>query len=122
MKREPQDVPEAELAVLRVLWEAGEATRRQLLDRLYPGGGPAHYTTVQKLLERLQERGLVTQGGSPQLRTFTPAVSKDEFIGLQLRDVAERLCEGSLSPLLMNLVKAQPLSEAELEELKAFVR
>jgi predicted transcriptional regulator len=40
---------------------------------------------------------------------------------MQLRDVADRMCDGSLSPLLMNLVKAQPLSEAELEELRRFV-
>ncbi len=121
MTRQP-DVPEAELAVLRVLWEDGESTRRHLTDRLYPGGGPAHYTTVQKLLERLQERELVVQGGTPQLRTFTAAVGRDELIGLQLRGMADRLCEGSLSPLLMNLVKAQPLSEADLEELRRFVR
>src|SRR5262245_4449090 len=116
------DVPEAELAVLRVLWDAGESTRRQITDRLYPGGGPAHYTTVQKLLERLQERELVVQGGTPQLRTFTAAVGRDEMVGMQLRGVADRLCEGSLSPLLMNLVKAQPLSDSELDELRAFVR
>jgi predicted transcriptional regulator len=121
MTRQPQDVPDTELAVLRVLWEEGESTRRQITDRLYPGGGPAHYTTVQKLLERLQERGLVTQGGTPQLRTFTAAVERDVLIGMQLRDVADRMCDGSLSPLLMNLVKAQPLSEAELEELRRFV-
>jgi len=116
------DVPEAELAVLRVLWDAGEATRRQITDRLYPGGGPAHYTTVQKLLERLQERELVVQGGTPRLRTFTAAVGRDELVGMQLRGVADRLCEGSLSPLLMNLVSSRPLSEAELDELRAFVR
>jgi predicted transcriptional regulator len=116
------DAPEAELAVLRVLWEVGEATRRQIADRLYPGGGPAKYTTVQKLLERLQDRALVTQGGTPQLRTFTAVVGKDEFIGMQLRGVADRLCEGSLSPLLMNLVRTQPLSDAELDELRRFLR
>lgn len=121
MTRQPQDVPDTELAVLRVLWEEGESTRRQITDRLYPGGGPAHYTTVQKLLERLQERGLVRQGGTPQLRTFTAEVGRDELIGMKLRDLAGRMCDGSLSPLLMNLVKATPLSEAELEELRRFV-
>jgi predicted transcriptional regulator len=121
MARGP-DVPEAELAVLSVLWEDGESTRREIADRLYPGGGAAQYATVQKLLERLRGRGLVTQGGTPQRRTFTAAVGRDELIGLQLRGMADRLCDGSLSPLLMSLVKAQPLSEAELEELRQLVR
>jgi BlaI family penicillinase repressor len=122
MTRSAQDVPEAELAVLRALWELGTATRRQITDRLYPDGGPAHYTTVQKLLERLQDRELVTRGGTAQLRTFTAAVGKDDFIRLRLRDVADKLCEGSLTPLLMNLVQARPLSEAELDELRRIVR
>ena len=49
-------------------------------------------------------------------------VARDELVGMQLRSVADRLCEGSLSPLLMNLVKASPLSDAELDELRRFVR
>lgn len=122
MTRSPQDVPEAELAVLQALWELGEATRRQLTDRLYPEGGPAHYTTVQKLLDRLEARELVVRGGTAQLRTFAPAVTRDEFIRLRLRDVADKLCEGSLTPLLMNLVQARPLNADELAELRRFVR
>ncbi|MGL4550874.1 MAG: BlaI/MecI/CopY family transcriptional regulator [Gemmataceae bacterium] len=122
MTRSAQDVPEAELAALRALWALGTATRRQITDLLYPGGGPAHYTTVQKLLERLEERGLVARGGTPQLRTFTAAVGKDDFIRLRLLDVADKLCEGSLTPLLMNLVQSRPLSDAELAELRRVVR
>ena len=53
------DVTDAELAVLRHLWDHGTATRRQITDALYPDGGPAHYTTVQKLLERLEAKGYV---------------------------------------------------------------
>ena len=55
MARTPQDVTDAELAVLQVLWEQGPATIRHITDVLYPRGGRAHYATVQKLLERLEE-------------------------------------------------------------------
>lgn len=122
MTRTPHDVPEAELAVLQALWDFGPATRRQLADHLYPDGGPAHYTTVQKLLDRLETRELVVRGGTSQRRTFSAALTKDEFIRLRLRDVADKLCEGSLTPLLMNLVQARPLSKEELEELRRFLR
>ena len=53
------DVPDAELAVLKVLWERDSATIRELTDVLYPEGDTAHYATVQKLLVRLQGRGCV---------------------------------------------------------------
>src|SRR5436305_578523 len=63
MTRTPRDVPEAELAVLELLWRDGPATRRQVADVLYPGGGPSQYATVQKLLERLQQKGSVGRRG-----------------------------------------------------------
>lgn len=117
-----KDVSDAELAALRVLWERGTATRRQIADVLYPGGGPSHYTTVQKLLERLEEKGYVTSARDGAQRTFTAAVARDQLIRRRLREVVDQLCDGSLTPLLMNLAKAGPLSAGEIEELKILVR
>jgi predicted transcriptional regulator len=54
--RTPQDVTDAELAILQLLWERGPLTRRQISDVLYPESGAAAYTTVQKLLERLASK------------------------------------------------------------------
>jgi predicted transcriptional regulator len=118
MARTPQDVTDAELAVLQVLWDRGPCTRRQLADVLYPEGGPAHYTTVQKLLERLAAKGHVAQEPGEAVRVFRAAVSRDDLISRRLLDVAEKLCEGSLTPLLTNLVRAKPLSARQLRELR----
>src|SRR5437588_384958 len=109
MARTPQDVSDAQLGVLGVLWERGPSTRREIADALYPGGGPAHYTTVQKLLERLEEKGLVAGGRGAGVRTFQALVGREELIRRRLRDVADKLAGGSLTPLLMNLVRAQPV-------------
>jgi predicted transcriptional regulator len=122
MARPPQDVTDAELAVLEVLWDRGPATRRQITDALYPGGGPSSYTTVQKLLERLAEKGHVRRGGEPGVLTFTATVDRDGLISRRLQDVAQKLCGGSLTPLLMNLVRARPLTTQELGELQEFIR
>jgi predicted transcriptional regulator len=122
MARTPKDVTDAELAVLQVLWERGAATRRQLTDALYPGGGPAHYTTVQKLLERLAAKGLVGRQRGPGVATFRAAVDREALINRKLRDVAEKLCGGSLTPLLLNLVRSGPLTPGELQELRDLVQ
>jgi predicted transcriptional regulator len=119
MARTPQDVTGAELAILEVLWDKGPANRRQITDVLYPQGGPAHYTTVQKLLERLDAKGYVARGPSQGMITFTARLSREELIGRRLLDVAEKLCGGSLTPLLLNLVRARPLTPQELDELRA---
>ncbi len=122
MPRPTQDVTDAELAVLQVLWDEGPASRRRLSERLYPGGGAARYTTVQKLLERLAAKGYVENVVSPQEAiTFRALVSRDELIGRRLRAMADQLCDGSLTPLFVNLVRAKPLTAGELDELRRFV-
>ena len=121
MARTPQDVTDAELAVLQVLWEQGQANRRALAEAIYPGGGVSSYTTIQKLLERLEAKGCVERRASAEGVLFSARVDREQLIGRRLRDVAEKLCGGALTPLLMNLVKAQPLKAREVEELKAFV-
>jgi predicted transcriptional regulator len=122
MTRAPHDVPEAELAVLEVLWDQGPATRRQITERLYPGGSASAYTTVQKLLERLEKRDLVARDEAAEPLLFSAQISRDDWISRRLADMADRLCGGSLAPLLLNLVKTRPLSSAELEQLRTLVR
>jgi predicted transcriptional regulator len=53
--------------------------------------------------------------------SFTVTVDRDELISLKLLDMAEKLCGGSMTPLLMNLVRAQPLTNRQLDELRALV-
>jgi predicted transcriptional regulator len=122
MARTPQDVTDTELAILQVLWDQGPSTRRQITDVLYPRGGPAQYATVQKLLERLEAKGFVAAKNRGQgVLTFTVSVDRDELISRKLQEMAEKLCGGSMTPLLMNLVRAQPLTDQQLVELRSFV-
>lgn len=122
MTRTPTDVPEAELAVLELLWRDGPASRRQIADVLYPGGGASQYATVQKLLERLERKRYVRREGDATGWRFLAVITRDELISRRLEDVVERLCGGSLTPLLLNLVKTRPLTAQQLDELRQFVR
>jgi predicted transcriptional regulator len=121
MARSRQDVTDAELAVLQVLWDQGPANRRQLTDILYPGGSPAHYTTVQKLLERLGSKGYVVQDRSEGLLTFTALLGREELISRQLQAMANKLCEGSLTPLLTSLIRAKRLTARQLQQLRELI-
>jgi predicted transcriptional regulator len=121
MARTPQDITNSELAVLQLLWDGGSATIRHLADALYPGGGTAQYATVQKLLERLEVKGYVRRDRGAAAHNFTAAVGRDALIGRRLQDVAEKLCGGSLTPLLTHLVRTRRLSERERRELRALI-
>jgi predicted transcriptional regulator len=121
MPRTPQDVTDAELALLRRLWEAGPATIRQLTDEMYPTSGPAQYATVQKLLDRLEDKGYVGRDRRSSVHVFSAKVGRDDLIGRRLRAIAEKLCDGSLTPLLSHLVRAEPLSDDERRSLKEMI-
>ena len=118
--RPTPNVTDAELRVLEALWDLGPSTIRRLTDHLYPGGGQSSYATVQKLLERLEETAPpgVARDRSAMTHVFVAAVSRDEFIGGQLRAVAERLCGGSVAPLLTHLLKTESLSDDDRKELR----
>lgn len=115
------DIPDAELAVLKVLWDRERATIRELTDELYPGGGTSHYATVQKLLERLQERGAVARRRDGRVNVYTSTRSREDVIRNRLRDAADQLCEGSMTPLLTQLVNTRALSAEEIADLRRLV-
>jgi BlaI family penicillinase repressor len=121
MSQRNPDVTEAELALLQSLWEAGPATIRQLVERVYKQGGTSVYATVQKLLDRLEAKGCVRRDRGGPVHVFRAAIDRDELIGRRLRAVADSLCGGSLSPLLTHLVEGKGLSPRERRELRALI-
>ena len=121
MPRSRPDVTNAELAVLGDLWEHGESTIRALTDRLYPDGGTVHYATVQKLLERLQAKSWVRRRKPARVNVYAATVGRETLIAQRLAETAEKLCGGSLTPLLTHLVSSSKLDAQELERLRSMV-
>jgi predicted transcriptional regulator len=122
MARTPRDVTDAELALLQVLWEQGPATIRQLTETLNGGAcSTAKYGTTQKLLDRLEEKRYVRRDRSGPVHVFAAALGREDLIGRRLRDVAEKLCGGSLTPLLTHLVRTRRLSPSERRELRELI-
>src|SRR5713226_8023591 len=121
MARASQDVTDAELAVLQMLWDQGPATIRQLTETIYPDGGPAYYATVQKLLERLEGKDGIRRERSAGAHVFSAILGPQELIGRRLRAMAEKLCGGSLTPLLTHLVRAERLTAKQRQELRALI-
>ena len=121
MARTAQDITDAELAVLQVLWDQGPLPIRRITDVLYPEGRTAQYATVQKLLERLEAKGCIDRDRSTGVHVFAPALGRDELVGRRLQAMAEKLCGGSWTPLLTNLVQMQRLSTNERQQLRDLI-
>ena len=121
MGRPAQDITSSELAVLRILWDRGTATIRQLTDTLYPGGGAAQYATVQKLLERMEAKAYVKRDRTLFVHQFKPLLDRDQLIGRRLRSLVETLCDGSLTPLLTHLARAGDLTAEDRQALRIII-
>ncbi|MGH7129061.1 MAG: BlaI/MecI/CopY family transcriptional regulator [Planctomycetaceae bacterium] len=121
MPRKPQDVTDAELAILQVLWDRTSATVRELTEQLYPGASASEVATVQKLLGRLEAKRCVRRNRKVWPHVFEPMVERQELIGRRLQTTADELCDGELSPLLTHLVRSRRLSDEERETLRTLL-
>jgi predicted transcriptional regulator len=121
MAKPTPHVTEAEFAVLTALWDEGDRTARELTERLYPACNAADVATVQKLVQRLEAKGLVLRDRSQRVHRFSAALPQKQFAGQQLSQLAEKLSGGSLTPLLVHLVENNRLSRRELDELRTLL-
>lgn len=110
MPRKPQDVTQAELAVLQVLWDGGTVTIREITECLYPQGGDSEYATVKKLLARLEAKECVQRDRTSMVHVFSASIERQELVGRRLLELTESLCDGSLTPLLTHLAQEEHLT------------
>jgi predicted transcriptional regulator len=108
-------VSETELDVLKVLWEFGPGTVRELGQRLRDQDHHWAYTTVLTLLQRLATKGYVTSDKTDLAHVFHAAVTREGMLRQRLKDLANQLCEGTATPLVQALVEGQPLSAGEIQ-------
>jgi predicted transcriptional regulator len=121
MAKSAPHVTDAEFAVLAALWDDADRSARELTERLYPTCTPAEVATVQKLVQRLERKGLVRRDRSERVHRFSAVLPRTQFAGQQLSQLAEKLSGGSLTPLLVHLVENKQLSRRELDELRALL-
>ena len=110
-------LPNAELAVMELLWGKGRITARQIRERLYSDASKPQHGTVQRLLQRLASKGFVVRNRDLGISVFSPAISRDAYASAQLESLANRLTQGSLVPMITRLVADNKLSHAEIEKL-----
>jgi BlaI family transcriptional regulator, penicillinase repressor len=111
-------ITDAEFAVLEALWDAGPTTIRDLTPRLYPSAAVSNYATVQKLLERLEAKACVARDRTGHAHLFRAVRERGDLIGSHLQQLADKLCDGSMTPVLMHLVQATRLSKSQREVLR----
>jgi predicted transcriptional regulator len=112
---------EAELAILRVLWERGSSTVREVHEALYEGT-EIGYTTALKLLQNMLAKGLVTRDEQTRQHIYRAAVPKQRTLNALVRIWIDKTFAGSSAALAMQALDAKAASREELGRLKELIR
>jgi predicted transcriptional regulator len=112
---------EAELELLRILWEKQPATVRDIYDSLNLAR-PSGYTTVLKFLQIMTAKGLVVRDEANRAHVYRSAISQDAMQSKILKDLSVRLFSGSAAQLALHALAMEPASDSELEEIRALLK
>lgn len=108
---------DAELKLLRELWEHGEQSVSDLHERVQ-GYWPVGYTTVLKLLQRMTEKRLVTRRPAGRAHLYTPTVERKGIERRVARSFVKRTFDGSIERLLQSALPTGRAREEEIEEIR----
>ena len=111
----------AELAVMELLWEEPRLTARSIRERLYPDASRAQHGTVQKLLQRLEDKGFVSRDRSEVVHFFAPVVQREEYAGEQFELLVDKLAGGSVASLLTHMIENKKMSSDEITRLRGLL-
>ena len=112
---------DAELAILRILWERGASTVRQVHDAL-ARERPAAYTTALKMLQIMREKGLVRRDDRDRTHIFHPRLTEEQTQRQLVRDLLDRAFGGSASKLVVQALSARRATEEELGEIRKLIQ
>lgn len=112
---------EVELELLRILWDKGSASVRELHE-VVSAQRPLGYTSVLKTLQIMTEKGLVERTEAGKAHIYRAAATQEETQNQLLRDLSERLFAGSAAQLAMHALSMEPASAEELDEIRRIIR
>ncbi|NNE66039.1 MAG: BlaI/MecI/CopY family transcriptional regulator [Pyrinomonadaceae bacterium] len=111
----------SELAIMDLLWKNDQLTAREIREKLYSKATKAQHGTVQKLLQRLEDKGFITRDRSEFVHRFAARISRKQYAGSQLEDLASKLTAGSLAPLITHLVETKKISNEDIEQIRSIL-
>ena len=121
MAERQYELGSAELGVLKALWDEGPATVREVLAHLHCCGRRVAYTTVQTLLNRLEQKRYVSSNKSGLAYVYRARVSRDRVTRSRLKTLLAQLYDGAAGPLVLQLVRTERLKPEEIEELHKLI-
>jgi len=106
-----------ELSILRVLWDAGPRSVREI-HAVLNESKPTGYTTVLKMLQIMTEKGLVERDETVRPQIYRPQYSQERTQRQLLRDFIQRAYGGSVKSLVMHALATKKSSPQDLDAIE----
>ena len=111
---------DTELAILRVLWQRGASTVRQVHETMSVDR-PTAYTTALKMLQIMTEKGLVRRDETDRTHVYQARLTEEQTQRQLVRDLLDRAFGGSATKLVMQALAAKRSSSEELSEIRKLI-
>lgn len=111
---------DSELAILRILWERGPSTVRQVHEAMADTRDTG-YTTTLKLMQIMADKGLVRRNESARTHVYTAMAGEQQTQQQLVRDLMDRAFGGSAAALVLQALNAEGASEDELREIRKLI-
>lgn len=116
----PPRPTDAELAILRILWERGASTVRQVHEAL-SRARPSAYTTALKMLQIMTEKGLVRRDDRDRTHIYQTKLTEEQTQRQLVRDLVDRAFGGSASKLVLQALATKRATAEELVEIRKLI-
>lgn len=110
---------EKELRILKILWECGPCTVRQVHEHF---DGSTGYTTTLKLMQIMAEKGLVWRDESAKTHIYHPKDQQETIQTQILGNVLKHVFAGSTEKMVLHALSTQMVSSGELQRIKEFIK
>ncbi len=121
MNRNIKRLPDSELEIMMIIWEAKEPVSSSYLMEKLQGEKDWANTTVLNFLARLAERGFLKVEKQGRINIYSPLVAEKDYIEIESRSFLERMHKSSLKSFVAALYDGRTLSSQDAEELKRYI-
>ena len=110
-----------ELEIMKIVWQLGTATVREVYEELLKSRKIA-YTTVMTMMGILEQKGRLTKTPRDRAYVYSPTQSQVQVVGSMVHEFVKRVFDGSAKPLLVHLARNKKISQKELDEISELLK
>lgn len=120
MRKPGQTLTPQELAIMKIVWDLGEGTVRDVYERLHETRSIA-YTTVLTMMGVLEQKGYVRKSSGARAYVYRATRPRQQVVSAMVREFVDRVFDGAAAPLLLHLVKGVRLSRKDRAALQRII-